>query len=271
MAKAETQRAFADCYKGIARYVPDRKSWYCYNDGVWSADTGSLRTMERVQLEIARRRNSEKRTNCCSPFSAKLVCGDCGEFYGPKVWHSNSKYRRTIWQCNGKFKGECKCRTPHLYEDDIKERFISALSELLADRETLLDNGRLILNELTDCSEIDTELNDISVELDLLTGLIRNYIAENAVTAIEQSDYTEHYNKLTDKHEELQNRYAELRRQREERLCKADALGEFLFRLSELDLLELSFDDSLWNWSVERVTVFADGEMRFRFKNGMEI
>lgn len=202
MAKAETQRAFADCYKGIARYVPDRKSWYCYNDGVWSADTGSLRTMERVQLEIARRRNSEKRTNCGSPFSAKLVCGDCGEFYGSKVWHSNSKYRRTIWQCNGKFKGECKCRTPHLYEDDIKERFISALSELLIDRESLLDNGRLILNELTDCSEIDTELNDISVEL---------------------------------------------------------------------DLLELSFDDSLWNWSVEQVTVFADGEMRFRFKNGMEI
>ena len=61
---------------------------------------------ERVQLEIARRRNSEKRTNCGSSFSAKLVCGDCGEFYGLKVWHSNSKYRRTIWQCNGKFKGE---------------------------------------------------------------------------------------------------------------------------------------------------------------------
>lgn len=38
MAKAETQRAFADCYKGIARYVPDRKSWYCYNDGVWSVE-----------------------------------------------------------------------------------------------------------------------------------------------------------------------------------------------------------------------------------------
>ena len=39
-------RMFADCYKGIARYVPERKSWYCYKDGVWSADTGSLRTME---------------------------------------------------------------------------------------------------------------------------------------------------------------------------------------------------------------------------------
>lgn len=41
--------------------------------------------------------------------------------------------------------------------------------------------------------------------------------------------------------DQLQNQYTELRRQREERLGKADVLGEFLFRLSELDLLELSF------------------------------
>lgn len=39
-------RMFADCFKGIARYVPERKCWYCYNDGVWSPDTGNLRTME---------------------------------------------------------------------------------------------------------------------------------------------------------------------------------------------------------------------------------
>ena len=226
---------------------------------------------ERVQLEITHRRNSEKRVNCNSPFSAKLVCGDCGEYYGSKVWHSNSKYKRTIWQCNGKFKGECKCTTPHLYEEEIKERFISALSELLSDRETLLDNGRLILEEMTDCTEIDTELHDTSIELDLLAGLIRNCITENATTALEQSDYIERYNKLTAKHESLQECYAELQKQREERLCKAEVLGGFLFRLSELDQLDISFDEGLWNWSVERVTVFASGEMQFRFKNGVEI
>lgn len=39
-------RLFADCYKTIARYVPERKMWYCYKDGVWSADVGNLKTME---------------------------------------------------------------------------------------------------------------------------------------------------------------------------------------------------------------------------------
>lgn len=27
-------RLFADCYKAIARYVPERKSWYCYDKGI---------------------------------------------------------------------------------------------------------------------------------------------------------------------------------------------------------------------------------------------
>ena len=39
-------RLFADCYREIVRFVPERKSWYCYRDGIWSADVGSLRTME---------------------------------------------------------------------------------------------------------------------------------------------------------------------------------------------------------------------------------
>ena len=34
-----------------------------------------------------------------------IICGDCGAFFGSKVWNSTSKYRRVIWQCNNKFKG----------------------------------------------------------------------------------------------------------------------------------------------------------------------
>jgi len=39
-------RLFADCYRDIARFVPEKKSWYCYQDGVWKVDAASLRTME---------------------------------------------------------------------------------------------------------------------------------------------------------------------------------------------------------------------------------
>ena len=99
---------------------------------------------EKVQLELARRKTSTRRTQCNSPFSGKLICGDCGQIFGSKVWHSNSKYRRVIWRCNAKYESGDPCSTPHLYEDDLKQYFVAALSELLVDRTALLEDGRLI-------------------------------------------------------------------------------------------------------------------------------
>lgn len=42
-------RLFADIYKDIARYVPERKCWYCYDGGVWKQDVGNLRAMEYLK------------------------------------------------------------------------------------------------------------------------------------------------------------------------------------------------------------------------------
>ena len=67
-------------------------------------------------------------------FSTKIKCGECGSWYGSKVWHSNSKYRKTIWQCNHKFDGDCRCQTPHLTDEEIQLHFLSAANKLLADK-----------------------------------------------------------------------------------------------------------------------------------------
>ena len=39
-------RLFADVYKDIARYVPERKKWYVYDGARWIPDIGGLKTME---------------------------------------------------------------------------------------------------------------------------------------------------------------------------------------------------------------------------------
>ena len=226
---------------------------------------------ERVQTELARRKTSSRRTQCNSPFAGKIICGDCGEIFGSKVWHSNSKYRRTIWQCNAKYKGDTHRRTPHLYEHDLKEHFITALSELLTDREALLDDGRFIRRELLDFAAIDSESDSILNELDVVAGMIRQMVNENAAQAQSQTAYTNQYNSLVDRFENLQSRYDTLQQQKERRQIQADAIGGCLFALEELDLLQISFSDELWNTVVDHVTVYADDRLVFHFKNGIEI
>lgn len=44
---------FADYHKDVLRYVPARKCWYYYEDGVWQPDTGNLKAMEKCK-ELAK-------------------------------------------------------------------------------------------------------------------------------------------------------------------------------------------------------------------------
>lgn len=39
-------RLFADYFKSVARFVPERKIWHCYENGIWVPDVGNLKTME---------------------------------------------------------------------------------------------------------------------------------------------------------------------------------------------------------------------------------
>lgn len=226
---------------------------------------------DKAQGELSRRKSDGRRTRCNSPFAGKLICGDCGEIFGSKVWHSTSKYRRTIWQCNAKFKGEEKCHTPHLYEADLKECFVIALSRLLADREALLEDERQIWEELLDCSAIDAESDGVQQELEVVAGLIKRCVDENAAQPLDQTAYIDRYNSLVDRYEKLQARYDGLQQQRERRLFHADRLSGFMFAISELDLLQLKFNEALWNTAIDHVTVFANERLVFHFTNGSEI
>ena len=224
---------------------------------------------EKVQLELARRKNSGKRTVCSSPFAGKLICGDCGEIYGAKVWHSTSKYRRTVWQCNGKFKGDEKCHTPHLYEEELKRHFLCALSGLLSDRTALLEDGRLILQELLDFEKLDAECDGILQEQEVLSGLVKKLVDENAAQAISQEAYIDRYNSLVDRYESLQAKYDTLQKRKEQRQIQAAAISTCLDALAETDLLRISFSESLWNTVVDHVVVYADERLVFHFKNGV--
>ncbi|MPM88504.1 hypothetical protein SDC9_135608 [bioreactor metagenome] len=200
-----------------------------------------------------------------------MISGDCGEYYGSKVWHSTSKYRQTIWQCNAKFRGEEKCRTPHLYEDDIKVLFLNAVNELMINREELIEDGRALRRAFTDFSGIDNEISEITSELDVLSGLVQKLVDANATSTLDQKDYRNRYNIYIERYEKAKKRFDTLREQRQMQELKGDILSGFLFELSELYELPMVFKDATWDVLVDHVTVHTDGRVVFTFKNGTEV
>ena len=106
-------------------------------------------TFELVQEEFRRRREAGKYTSAINCFASRIVCGDCGSFYGRKVWHSTSKYRRVVWQCNKKFKNKESCSTPHLREESIKQAFVEAFNSMIQNKDELLKGYDDIITALT--------------------------------------------------------------------------------------------------------------------------
>ena len=225
---------------------------------------------DKVQTELARRKQISRQYSGKSIFSSRIVCGDCGSYFGSKVWNSTSKYRRVIWQCNGKFKGEHKCETPHLDEETIKARFVTALNAIIESKDNILEDCRLMQATLTDCTGIDTEIESLLEEIEVVTELTKRCIAENSQTAQNQEEYTARYNGFVERYEKAKAQLEQLRATKTAREAQAEAIGAFMFEVQELDALT-EFDEKLWLTVIDTVTVHADGRMTFRFQGGTEI
>lgn len=225
---------------------------------------------DKVQTELERRKRISRQYSGKSIFSSRIICGDCGAFFGSKVWNSTSKYRRVIWQCNNKFKGEHKCETPHLDEETIKTRFVGAFNAILADKDSALENCRLMQSTLTDCSGLDAEIESLLEEIEVVTELTKRCIAENSQTAQNQEEYAARYNGFVERYEKAKAQLEQLRTTKTAREAQAEAIGAFMFEMQELDTIN-EFDEKLWLTIIDTVTVHADGRMTFKFQGGTEI
>ena len=225
---------------------------------------------DKVQMELARRKRISRQYSGKSIFSSRIVCGDCGSCFGSKVWNSTSKYRRVIWQCNGKFKGEHKCETPHLDEETIKAGFLAAVNTILDGKDSILEDCRLMQTTLTDCTGIDAEVESLLEKIDVVAELTKRCVAENLQAAQNQNEYAARYNGYVERYEKAKAQLEQLRTTKEEREAQAEAIGAFMFEVQELDTLT-EFDEKLWLTIIDTVTVHADGRMTFKFQGGTEI
>ena len=152
-------------------------------------------------MELVRRKALGSSYSGKSVLATKLICEDCGSFYGSKVWHSTSKYKRTIWQCNHKFKNDKKCSTPKFDETEIKDKFLIAYNRLMAKKNNVLADLKLMQQALSDLTEIDKKIEKQQEEVLIITEFVKNLIHENASTKLNQDEYVQKYDSLNQKYE----------------------------------------------------------------------
>ncbi|HEM5964011.1 recombinase family protein [Streptococcus suis] len=220
-------------------------------------------TFDAVQLVL----DNKGRKSSTTIFSSKLVCGDCGHFFGSKVWHSTSKYRRVIYQCNEKYKGISKCSTPHVTEEEVKQWFVSAVNQVLDNRLEVIDNLYVLLS-IGNLEVIDEQIKVLETEAEVVSQLVANLVSENAIISQDQDKYLKKYNQLTSKYEGIVQEIESLELHRMKKSKRNKELQVFINALEKQEGLLLEFDEFLWETMIEHVTVSGAKEIFIKFKNG---
>ena len=224
-----------------------------------------------MQAEIARRKEIGKVYSSSNIFSTKLVCSCCGGFFGSKVWHSTSKYRRVIWQCNHKFQNGEKCKTPHLYEDEIKKRFIEVCNRIASDKEEFLISCQQIVEMLSDTAAIVRKIEEQYIYLNGLAASMQQFIRENAMHPQGEDFYDTKLAEYEKQSAKGETRLKDLQSQKATRLSRKELLDGLAKMLEESGILIDKFDERLWRLMVEKATVDTDGKLTFTLRNVMEI
>jgi DNA invertase Pin-like site-specific DNA recombinase len=228
---------------------------------------------EMIQEEFRRRKEGGPYT-CISPFSGRIVCGDCGGFYGRKVWHSNSTYQSFVWHCNNKFTKRKYCATPSVKEDAIMNCFMDAFNSILARKDEVAQNYETCLAAITDDGEYRrrlAEVDELSAGLaarmhDNLTRESRmmDDCGDDSPLKKERDDITAEYEALQKEHQDLTSKIA---------LCAAKKvqIRGFLQLLKKQKKALVEFDPLVWQAAVHYMVINEDCTVKFVFRDSTEL
>ena len=226
-------------------------------------------TFRRVQDEIARRK--EVPVHGLTVFSGKIFCGCCGSVFGSKVWHSNDRYRRVIWQCNNKYKGAKICRMPHLYDDNLQADFVKVCQRLSVERDEVIGNLHELQQLIGGTDELEKQKAELEAELDFIGERLQALIDHNARVAMNQEVYKVRFDELSGQYQRADERVKEIEQTILKKELRQRQVKDVIQTIEGMPEIVTEFSPELWATLVKKVTVYGKGDLRFTLASGAEV
>lgn len=222
-----------------------------------------------VGEEMRRRKESNTKVHSNSVFSGRIVCGDCGGYYGRKVWHAGSAHPAFRWRCNNQCDKKTRCQTPTVTEEDLETAFIQMFNGLFGRRDEIEENWRTCLDGITDTSEYARELEKAQKTCNELQALMINALKEMSQSdeaseaSLRYEDYQTRLMAESAIMEELETKISALK-------SKRFMVDQVLRTLTERDGPMTAFEPLAWQAVVHHATISADRTIVFTLRDGTE-
>ena len=228
----------------------------------------SSEEFDLTQMEMEWRKSLNGSYSGKSCFATRVVCGDCGAFYGSKVWHSTDAYRRVIWRCNGKYIGEKKCTTPYVTQEELEKAFVSVMQRVLREKDAITAACQKKLVEL-DTAELGAEVARLENEASSIAECLRKLVEENARVQRDQKEYQREYDRRVVEYDRINAQIQTIEDRNRDKGKRRRKLEIFLGFLKKVEVCEAS-EPYTFVTLVENVVVERDGRLQFYFRNGMQ-
>ena len=189
-------------------------------------------------------------------FSCLLECGFCGANLSRRRWHSNSKYKKTIWQCVKATKeGKRFCPdSKGIPEQVIEEAFVESYRMLCRDNKDVLEEFLKHTEKALGENSAKDQLNKLQKKIDNLSykrkKLLDNYL--NGI--VEQDIYEETDVSLKTDLSNAKAKLEYLQQQADEESSLQRRIADFKKALSQNEVLE-EFDRGIFESIIEKVIV----------------
>ena len=173
------------------------------------------------------------------PLASRLVCADCGAFFGAKVWHSTDAYKTVIWRCNDKYSpnakrvsGGEKCNTGHVTEGQVYEAFQGIVNKLIAQRPEVVEACEAVLGDLMNTADLDAKKERLIAEQKRIAGKAEALMNKASREVV--GDFTEAYGKLEAEMKRVAGKLDDVDREKGERGYRERQCRLFLKTISNL-------------------------------------
>lgn len=129
----------------------------------------------------------------------------------------------------------------------------------------------MIVEELTDQSQLDKEIAKLQEECDVIRELIRRHIEGNARSIQNQEEYQQRYGTLAERYEATHRQLGELSEKKQDRTLRRKNILRFMADFEKQDTFLTDFNEDLWIRTVESVTVHSERDCCFKFRDGSEV
>ncbi|MGE4585636.1 MAG: hypothetical protein AB7C91_13400, partial [Sphaerochaeta sp.] len=163
------------------------------------------------------------------------------------------------------------CSWYRWYEDALQDLFVQAVNMVISRKDEIIRTLEKITEDIFDTSADEAQLEAAKVERRKVVSRMEQLNTENANVAMDQAAYQDRFKQLSKEYTEVNKQLSALEGAIHERKSRKTKTELFLRGLKKQKNVVTEFTETLWHALADHAVVNSKEDVRFIFKNGIEL